>query len=108
MDFNTSVYLQSAEVGENRGTHSIVALKAWDDTTGSWQELYSGLADAAQSAYFDITGQYHIFSPAVCQTSFKTSRLRIEMVRASAPVTCLRVKARFLAGHVYCGGLERA
>ena len=84
IDFETAVLLQSVEIGENRGTHSIVAIRAWDNSTGMWQELHARQADPESSDYYELTNQYHVAVPNMCETSFPTSRLRIEMVRAFA------------------------
>jgi hypothetical protein len=81
VEVDTAVYVQSVEIGENLGTHSIVKVKAWDSTTGFWQTLYSGEADpGGQSAVYKETNRARKFVPSpFCQTTFKSSAIRIEM-----------------------------
>ena len=80
VEIETPVYLQSVEIGENCGTHSIVKVKAWDSSTGLWQTLHSGKADSDLSADFKEMGQVRKFVPSpFCQTTFKASIIRIEM-----------------------------
>ena len=80
MEVETPVYLQSVEIGESHGTHSIAKVKAWDSSTSLWQTLYSGEADPELSAIYKETNQVRKFVPSpFCQATFKSSIIRIEM-----------------------------
>ena len=79
LGFDTPVYAQSVEVGENRGMGSIVHAKAFDNVTNRWATLYTGDADIEVYEYCGLTNQYHVFAPSICETTFATSRLRLEM-----------------------------
>ena len=79
LGFNQSVYIQSVEVGENCGSFSVTSVKAWDDTTGRWQTLYTGEADSESGKTYKQTNQYHKFTPMVCQTTFMSSVIRLEL-----------------------------
>ena len=76
----TPVYIQSIEIGENRGPFSVVGIKAWDSESNLWQTLYKGEADAEEYEFYKATHQYNKFKPSpFCQTTFKAALLRIEL-----------------------------
>ena len=79
VEIETPVFLQSVEIGENRGMWSVVGVKAWDSSTSLWQTVYSGQADPDQFAWYQKTEQYNKFAPLICQTTFATSIVRIEL-----------------------------
>ena len=79
VEIETAVFVQSIEIGENRGMWSIVKIKAWDSDTSHWQPLWSGEADVGQWEWYKNSKQYNKFMPAICQTSFASSIIRIEM-----------------------------
>ena len=79
MEIETPVFVQSVEIGENRGMFSVVRIKAWDVSTSLWQTVFSGEADPGQFAWYQKTEQYNTFAPSICQTTFATSVIRIEM-----------------------------
>ena len=79
VEIETAVFVQSIEIGENRGMWSIVKIKAWDSDTSHWQQLWSGEADVDQWEWYKNSKQYNKFMPAICQTSFASSIIRIEM-----------------------------
>ena len=79
VEFDLPVYIQSIELGENRGLFSIVSVKAWDNNTRLWQTLYSGEADPVQFEFYKDTNQYHKFAPSICQSSFASAIIRIEL-----------------------------
>ena len=77
--YDQAVYVQSVETGECRGMGSIVNVKAWDDAVEGWQTLFSGEADIEVYEQCKKTNTYYVFEPTICQTTFATSRLRLEM-----------------------------
>ena len=79
MELKTGVHVQAIEIGENRGAFSVVSIKAWDSSVGLWQALFTGKADTEQWEYYTRTRQYNKFAPSICQTTFATSVLRIEL-----------------------------
>ena len=79
MEIDTAVYIQSIEIGENRGPWSVVNIKAWDSSTNRWQSLYSGGVDTAAYELYKATNQYSRFAPPLCQTTFLCSAIRIEL-----------------------------
>ena len=80
VEIETAVYIQSIEVGENRGSWSIVGIKAWDRKSGLWQTLYKGVANTVRYEHFKATYQYNKLSPSpLCETTFKSSTIRIEL-----------------------------
>ena len=78
-EVETPVFVQSVEIGENRGMFSVVRIKAWDSRTSRWQSLYAGEADVDQWAHYSTTRQYHKFVPSICQTTFASSVIRLEL-----------------------------
>ena len=79
VEIETAVYVQSITVGENRGSWSVVKIKAWDSSTSRWQTLYGGDADPVAWQLYKDTSQYNHFEPSLCQTTFAASAIRIEM-----------------------------
>ena len=80
IEIDSAVYIQSIEIGENRGPWSVVAIKAWDSGSGLWQTLYKGTADKERYKLSKTTYQYNKFIPSpFCETTFKTSVIRIEL-----------------------------
>ena len=80
VEYNTSVYVQSITVGQNRGMGSIVSVKAYDEVEDKWQKIYSGEADVELEAFCALTNQYAYFEPSdLCQPAFSTNLLRFEM-----------------------------
>jgi hypothetical protein len=80
VEIDTAVHVQSLEIGENRGSWSIVGIKAWDTSTNLWQTLYKGEADVDRYEFYKATYQYNKFVPSpFCETTFKTSIIRIEL-----------------------------
>ena len=58
---------------------AVVKIKAWDSSTSRWQMIYEGEADPNKWQNSKETNQYNHFEPSVCQTTFTTSVIRIEM-----------------------------
>ena len=79
VEIETPVFLQSVEIGENRGMWSVVRVKAWDSSTSRWQTVHEGEADPDQFAWYQKTEQYNKFTPSICQTTFAASIIRIEL-----------------------------
>lgn len=80
VEIGTTVHAQSITIGENRGMWSIVKIKAWDSSTSRWQTLYAGDADPDEWKLYRATNRYNHFEPSsICQTTFTTSVVRIEM-----------------------------
>ena len=79
VEIEIPVYVQSVQVGEPRGMFSVVGIKAWDSRTSRWQTLYAGEADAEQWEYYVQTKQYNHFAPSICETTFTSSIIRVEL-----------------------------
>ena len=79
VEIETAVYVQSITIGENRGMWAVVKIKAWDSSTSRWQTLYEGDADPDEWQIAKDTNRYNHFEPSICQTTFTTSVIRIEM-----------------------------
>ena len=79
IEVGTATYIQSIEIGQNRGGWSVVRVKAWDSKTSRWQILFDGDADPDQFDWYKATNQYHKFVPMICQTTFLSSIVRIEL-----------------------------
>lgn len=73
------MFIQSVEIGENRGMFSTVGVKALDVSTGEWQTIYSGEANEDQWSWMKSTQQYNKFKPPICQPAFASSVVRIEL-----------------------------
>lgn len=79
VEIENAVYVQSITIGENRGMWAVVRIKAWDSSTSRWQTLYQGDADSGAWQIAKDTNRYNHFEPSICQTTFSTSVIRIEM-----------------------------
>ena len=78
--YETPVYLQSIEIGENRGMGSIVSIEAYEHKTGTFNVVWSGEPDAKLSAYYTKTGQYRVNLPyPVCQPAFASDVYRFKV-----------------------------
>ena len=83
VEFPTPVFVQSIEIGEPRGMGSIVRILAFDATSGEYSTLWksqTGEGDMAIQSVFQKRYDYRVFTPfPLCQTTFKTASIRIEM-----------------------------
>ncbi|GMH84901.1 hypothetical protein TrST_g12797 [Triparma strigata] len=78
--FDEEVYVSGIEIGVNRGMGCVVAVEAYDRTSGTWQPVWTGEADTALWDFHKATGQYHTFVPyPVCATHFKTDIIKIKL-----------------------------
>ncbi len=83
VEFPTSVYVQSIEIGEPRGMGSIVRIKAFDAASGDYSTLWespTSEGDVIVQYLFQKRSEYRVFTPfPLCQTTFKSDTIRIEM-----------------------------
>jgi hypothetical protein len=77
--YSEKVYIDSIELGENRGVGSVVSIEAWDYGTKSWFVMWSGPPDLEAYNYFKTNGLYRKFNPDLCQPPFKTDVVKIKM-----------------------------
>ena len=81
--FSTPVYVHSIEIGEPRGMGSIVRIRAFNPLEGDYSTVWespTGEGDPTVQYQFQLRTEYRVFLPfPICQTTFKTDTLRIEM-----------------------------
>ena len=83
VNFTESVYVNAIDVGENRGMGATehIKIKFGDD----WVSVYDGVADNTIQEFHSRVSQYRTFSPSVCQFTFKTNEVRLELDTKAVP-----------------------
>jgi hypothetical protein len=81
--FSSAVYVHSIEIGEPRGMGSVVRIRALDPSGGDYYTLWEspdGEGDPTVQYRYNLRTEYRVFRPfPICQTTFKTDTIRIEM-----------------------------
>ena len=78
--FDQEVFVKALEIGENRGMGAIESIEAYDTSTGTWQVIWSGEADAALETMYKTTNQFRTFVPyPLCETNFKTNIIKFKV-----------------------------
>jgi hypothetical protein len=83
LGFPTAVYAQSIEIGEPRGMGSIVRIKAFHPLERAYFTIWESPdaeGDPTIQYRYQQRNEYRVFRPdPICQSTFKTDTLRIEM-----------------------------
>eukprot|EP01127_Copromyxa_protea_P019710 TRINITY_DN6457_c0_g1_i1.p1 TRINITY_DN6457_c0_g1~~TRINITY_DN6457_c0_g1_i1.p1 ORF type:complete len:1506 (-),score=233.62 TRINITY_DN6457_c0_g1_i1:200-4717(-) len=79
VSFDTPVFVTRVEIYESYNAGSVVSVAVYNEETHVWQTLWTG---NPTNLYED---EFRVFVPSICQTPWKTSRMRIEMDTCKIP-----------------------